>query len=31
MFTDALTLIGFALVFAPILSITSPSHARHNT
>lgn len=25
MFTDALTLIGFALVFAPILSVTSPS------
>ena len=28
MFADALTPIGFALVFAPILSITSPSHAR---
>lgn len=31
MAADLLSLIGFALVFAPILSITSPSHARHNT
>ncbi|KAF1045634.1 MAG: hypothetical protein GAK38_02926 [Xylophilus sp.] len=29
MFTDALTLIGFALVLAPVLSIKFPTPERH--